>query len=309
MGCIPTLFREIVERNNIEPAKVRFFSPLRYPGGKNKLARFISLVCKQNGINGHYVEPYAGGAAVALHLLLDGYVSKITINDIDRPIFAFWYSVLHRTENLIKLINTKPVTVKTWKKCKEVQEHIEDSTLLQLGFSTFFLNRTNRSGILDAGPIGSLHQKGEYKIDCRYNKKELISRIRRIAKYKSSIHLEHLDALELVRKIQSQSQSTNTIFYFDPPYYLKGESLYFTAYRHEDHLEVSREIAKMKNFKWLVSYDDTKPISRMYSKFRFKKYSLPHSAYKPRVGKEVLFFSHNLVLPRIANPVALATAR
>ncbi len=63
---------------------MKFYSPLRYPGGKNKLAKFIASICVQNNINGHYVEPYAGGASVALHLLINGYVKEITINDFDK---------------------------------------------------------------------------------------------------------------------------------------------------------------------------------------------------------------------------------
>jgi DNA adenine methylase len=282
---------------------MKFYSPLRYPGGKNKLAKFVGLICEKNKINGHYVEPYAGGASVALFLLINGYVKRITINDIDRPIYAFWYSVLHRTDKFIQLIEKKPVNIKTWRECKKIQNSRKPS-LLELGFSTFFLNRTNRSGILDAGPIGNLDQRGKYKIDCRYNKNELIDRVKEITIHKRRIDLEHLDAIDLIRKIKKQSRSTNTIFYFDPPYYFKGESLYFSHYKHKDHEKVCEEISKIKNYKWVVSYDYARKINKMYSKFRSKQYSLPHSAYKSRVGKEVLFFSDNLILPRVVSPVA-----
>ena len=76
----------------------KFYSPLRYPGGKNKLSAFIAKICIDNNINGHYVEPYSGGASVALFLLLEGFVNKITINDKDRAIYAFWYCVLNKTK-------------------------------------------------------------------------------------------------------------------------------------------------------------------------------------------------------------------
>ena len=81
-----------------------FYSPLRYPGGKNKLSKFISKICIDNNINGHYVEPYAGGASVALHLLIENRIKKITINDYDRSIYAFWHSVLWDTNKLCGLI-------------------------------------------------------------------------------------------------------------------------------------------------------------------------------------------------------------
>ena len=147
-----------------------FYSPLRYPGGKNKLAKFIARICERNNINGHYIEPYAGGASVALYLLLEGCVSEITINDKDRAIYAFWYSVVHEPEELIKLIRTTRVNISTWKKQRAILKNKEREPLLRLGFATFFLNRTNVSGILNGGPIGNINQTGFYKLNCRFNK-------------------------------------------------------------------------------------------------------------------------------------------
>ncbi|MGB2580420.1 MAG: DNA adenine methylase, partial [Minisyncoccia bacterium] len=167
---------------------MKFYSPLRYPGGKNKLAKFVALVCEKNNISGHYVEPYAGGASVALHLLINGYVKEITINDFDRSIYAFWHSVLNNTEKFCKMIESADMTVRNWLEQKEVQKNKAKVGLLELGFSTFFLNRTNRSGVINGGVIGGLEQKGNFKIDCRFNKKELIERVRLIAGYKQNIH-------------------------------------------------------------------------------------------------------------------------
>ena len=150
------------------------YSPLRYPGGKNRLAPFIGKICFDNKITEHYVEPYSGGASVALFLLFEGFVEKITINDKDRSIYAFWYSVLNQSEELCNLIEETPITINEWKKQKEVQKNTDNVTLLELGFSTFFLNRTNRSGIIKAGVIGGYKQENIYKLDCRFNKEDLI---------------------------------------------------------------------------------------------------------------------------------------
>ena len=276
---------------------MKFYSPLRYPGGKNKLSKFIASICKNNEVNGHYVEPYAGGAAVALFLLLNGYISKITINDYDKAVYAFWHSVLYDTERLCKKIKKVEVTVENWRKQKKIQNNKDRETdLLKLGFSTFFLNRTNYSGIIDGGIIGGFAQKSTYKIDCRFNKEELIERIRFIAIHKKQICLENLDALVLVDKIKKDK---NTIFYFDPPYYLKGPSLYMNYYKHEDHENVSREIKKIKNARWLVSYDNIPEIRKMYSSCLKKEYAFFHTAYSAKIGKEVMFFSNNMVVPKI----------
>ncbi|MCF6344258.1 MAG: DNA adenine methylase [Devosiaceae bacterium] len=278
-----------------------FYSPLRYPGGKNKLAKFIAKVCVNNNINGHYIEPYAGGASVALHLLIEGKVKKTTINDFDRSIYAFWHSVLNDTNRLCRLIEKTEINIEHLKEMKEIQKYKSKARLLDLGFSTFFLNRTNISGIINAGVIGGMKQDGKYKMDCRFNKKTLIKRIRLIAKYKKQISLYNLDALELIKKIQKESNNKRTIFYFDPPYYLKGSSLYMNHYKDDQHKEVASAIKNIKNINWIVSYDNTPEIENIYnwvSKKLVKKYSFNHSAHKAKEGKEILFFSENLITPK-----------
>ena len=283
---------------------MKFYSPLRYPGGKNKLSKFVALVCEKNNINGHYVEPYAGGASVALYLLVNGYVKNITINDFDRSLYAFWHSVLNDTSKFCKMINDAELTIENWLKQREVQKNKETADLLSLGFSTFFLNRTNRSGIINGGVIGGLQQNGNYKIDCRFNKEELIDRIKYIAIHKKNIALYNLDALDLIQAIEKKTKSKNVIFYFDPPYFLKGQSLYMNAYEPNDHLKVSQRIKKIKNARWIVSYDNVPEIQALYkdATVRRKNYSFVHTAYEPREGKEVLFFSKGLVFPSTKQP-------
>lgn len=281
--------------------KSRFYSPLRYPGGKNKLSRFISTICEQNEINGHYVEPYAGGAAVALHLLLTNKVKHITINDFDVAIFAFWHSVLYETEKLCALIRERPINLSTWEECHKILANKHGNVnLLELGYSTLFLNRTNYSGVLNAGVIGGKEQNGKYKIDCRFNKAEIIKKIRAIAARRSDITLENLDALELINKVR---KNKNTLFYFDPPYYLKGPSLYLNYYKHDDHQEVSRAIQKIKRARWIVSYDDTPPILELYEGLPTIRYSFSHTVNKAREGLESIFIDPNLKIDLTKHPI------
>ena len=277
---------------------MKFYSPLRYPGGKNKLAKFIALICEKNNINGHYVEPYAGGASVALYLLINSYVKEITINDLDRGIYAFWFSVLNNTERFCKKIKNTEITVGNWEKFKKIHANVRTAELFDLGFATFFLNRTNRSGVIGGGVIGGKEQKGKDKIDCRFNKEDLINKIKLIASHKKNIHLYNLDTLELIEKIQKENKNPNVIFYFDPPYYLKGPSLYMNYYNRNDHEEISRKIQEIKNMRWIVSYDNVPEIRRLYKNFKRKEYTLTYTAYQIREGKEILFFSDKLVIPR-----------
>ncbi len=274
-----------------------FYSPLRYPGGKNRLSKFIAKICIENEITGHYIEPYAGGASVALFLLFEGIIKKITINDKDRSIYAFWYSVLNYPNELSKLVENTNVCIGNWKKQREVQKNKNKSNLLKLGFSTLFLNRTNFSGIMSGGVIGGLEQKGKFKMDCRFNKKELVSRIFRISEKSKDIRLYNKDALKLVSEIKRGNNSENTFFYFDPPYYVKGSSLYMHYYKEKDHKLVSSKIRNIKESYWIVSYDNVPEIERLYYGFRKKEYSFNHTAHKSKKGNEILFFSDKLNIP------------
>jgi len=276
-----------------------FYSPLRYPGGKNKLSAFIAKICIENNINGHYVEPYSGGASVALFLLMEGFVNKITINDRDRSIYAFWHSVLNNTQQLCEKIINAELTIEEWKKQRAIQTNKKKVSLLDLGFSTFYLNRTNRSGIINAGVMGGVEQNGNYLMDCRFNKTDLVQRIENIGSHKKNIRLYKKDAVKLIDKIQQEAENDNVIFYFDPPYYLKASTLYMNHYEDKNHKNVSEKIKSIQNIKWIVSYDNVPEIQKLYSDCPKKEFSFKHTAYEIREGKEVMFFSQNLERPKI----------
>lgn len=280
------------------PSRLIHYTPLRYPGGKAKLAGFTKRVIEDNGLHdGTYVEPYAGGAAIALELLFHEYVSEIYINDISRPIYAFWKSTLDHTEELLRSIHDTPLTVQAWDKQKRVLTHQADQDDLSLGFSVFFLNRTNRSGILNGGIIGGRDQTGPWKIDARYNKRELSFRIESIAKLRRRIHLSQMDALTFLCSNKSK-WSDSTLIYLDPPYYRKGKDLYLDYYSHGDHEEVASTITKkIRRQKWMVSYDDAKPIRHLYSSYRHLAYKIGYSAREARAGREVMFFCDHLQIP------------
>lgn len=283
---------KIIRKNIME-----FLSPLRYPGGKAKVADFVQCLIKENALlDGTYVEPYVGGGSVALSLLFNEYVKDIYINDKDISIYAFWYCVLHDSDSLCKLIKDTPINVEMWYKLKEIQLNKENVDLLDLGFSTFFLNRTNRSGILKAGVIGGYNQTGNYKIDARFNKDDLIKRIQRIADYADRIHLYKEDAVILVQRLNNEL-SHNVIFYLDPPYYVKGKGLYMCYYNDDDHQTLANVINGIQNHNWIISYDDVNFIADLYSKYRQKNFELNYSASNSGKGKEIMIFSDNLVIP------------
>lgn len=290
--------------SDAEPRRLVHFTPLRYPGGKAKLAEYIKEIIRANKLyDGEYVEPYAGGAAVALELLLQEYVTKVHINDLSRPVHSFWKSVLNDTDDLCRLIKNTRLSVRSWDKQKKIFANPKDYSSLQLGFATFFLNRTNRSGILNGGIIGGRDQTGPWKIDARYNADELIFRIESIAKMRSKIKLTRSDALTLLRNGLSKWPK-KTLIYLDPPYFEQGRELYYDYYNHDDHADLANFIsAKMQNKFWIVSYDNVAPIKKLYSDFRSVVYNVGYTARETRVGKEVMFFSSKLATPDLIGPV------
>ncbi len=274
------------------------YSPLRYPGGKAKVAPFLKSYVEHNNLRGGvYVEPYVGGGAVALSLLLDGFVREIHINDKDRSIYAFWYSVLNQNTELCHLIERTPVNMEVWYVQREVQRRKHDADLLELGFSTFFLNRTNRSGILSGGVIGGLNQAGTYKIDARYNKQDLIARIKAIGNVADKIHLYNSDAIELLSELSTTLTPNDTLLYLDPPYFVKGQGLYLNHYSKSDHSIIAHYIANLNTFHWLISYDKVPFIEELYKDYRKVSFELIYSARNSGNGQEIMIFSPASEMP------------
>lgn len=266
-----------------------FVTPLRYPGGKARLGDWLAGLIKHNGIEGGtYVEPYAGGAGAAVFLLLNGHVRDIVINDADPVVYAFWWALKNQMEDLVHLIETVPVNMETWHRMKEVMAAGDRSNLLELGFATFFLSRTNRSGILSGGVIGGQNQNGKYKIDARYNKKGLVQRVKAFAAYKERIQVYNMDAMKL---ISENDYGVRSLIYLDPPYYNKGSQLYRNYYMPEDHAAISEVVGGVKT-PWLVTYDACDEIAKLYSGMNGVEFSFHYSTHSARPkSTELMFFS------------------
>ncbi|MYA63083.1 MAG: DNA adenine methylase [Gemmatimonadetes bacterium] len=267
------------------------YSPLRYPGGKAKLASFVASVMRRNGhLHPEYVEPYAGGAGTALQLLFEEYADRIVINDADPRVHAFWWSVTKRTSPFIDAIRATSVTVDEWHRQREVYDKCDLRARFRLGFATFFLNRTTRSGIIhNGGPIGGYDQRGRYKIDARYNSEELIRRISRIGTYSDRIGTSADDGLALLENLAAnRERATDAFVYLDPPYYVKGRQLYMNHFTPRQHEELAAFLQAGPAFSWILTYDKAPAIQRMYAGLHQLKLSLSYSASQRRRGSELL---------------------
>lgn len=277
-------------------------SPLRYPGGKSSLSGLLATFIELNNLqDGIYIEPYAGGAGAGLNLLFSEYVSELILNDADRNIYLFWRSILFDTERFVRLLKDTPISIDEWKKHRQILKNSEVYSELEIAFSTFYLNRCNRSGILYAGPIGGQLQSGKWLIDARFNKVELTRRIEKIALFASRVSIHNLDAIDLIKQqvLPLAVLNNRLLVYLDPPYYSKGSQLYLNYYVPEDHVTLANFINNQLGFRWIVSYDDVPQIRQLYSEREIITYSPRYSAHSAKIGKEVIIYCPNCLPPKL----------
>lgn len=271
-------------------------SPLRYPGGKAIMTNFfIDLFAENRLTNIVYVEPYAGGAGAAINLLLRKHVDRIIINDANSGIYSFWYALLNESARFIQTINDIPVTLDEWHHQKEILKSTK-SPSFELGVATFFLSRTNRSGVISGGAIGGTttekQNSAKYKIDCRFNKPDLLARLNAIVNQKERITICNQDALHFLKNLNE-----DVFVYLDPPYYIKGKYLYMNHYTDKSHKELADLLQHDANFKWVLSYDDTPQIRSMYEKLELFRFPLTYTVKERQVGYELLTHSESLKIP------------
>lgn len=278
-----------------------FESPLRYPGGKGRLTQHVIDLIEMNDLVGApYVEPYAGGAGIAIALLYLEYSDHIHLNDLNPSVYSFWRSLVDHPEELLKLVRDTPLSVDEWRRQRAIQFSSVPVGGLELGFSTFFLNRTNRSGIIGAGVIGGVKQSGAWRLDARYNVADLSKRIEKIASYASRISLYNLDAADLIANVLP-TLPERALVYLDPPYYVKGSKLYQNSYKHDDHEEIAQLVGGIRQ-RWIVSYDNVEPIRLFYAAHRQQTFGLRYSAQRRYEGVEVMVYGDDVKIPGEVRP-------
>ena len=271
------------------------FSPLRYPGGKSQLYDYVKRIIDYNDLLGEtYVEPFAGGAGLAMKLLLNNDVKRIIINDYDFAIYSIWYCILNYTDDFCDRIQQIDISIEEHDRQRTIYNS-GTTNIFDMGIAAFYLNRTNRSGVIKGGVIGGREQSGLYKIDARFNKDALIKKIRAIAKEKGRIVLYNLDAMDFLSN-GVLDHYYKTFVNFDPPYVMKGSQLYKNAFSEQDHKDLYKLISKCKR-KWIVTYDICPLIRELYKNHRGAEIDINYSASNSGIAREYIFFSNNLFLP------------
>lgn len=272
-------------------------SPLRYPGSKQKFCNILNTILQYNNLKPDlFIEPFAGGASVSLFLLQNNCVKNIGLIEKDPLVASFWHTVFFDSEWLIKEILKLEISLEKWQFFKNYKPRTTRNKALKC----LFLNRTNFSGILKAGPIGGKKQTSPYKIDCRFNKKAITTKIKILSGYKDRVlFIDEGDYRDCLAK-RGKYITSNTFFYFDPPYVNKAKDLYNFYFQNEDHLHL-KQLIKTLNSNWLLSYDYEPPISDLYKDFSnngFFNIRYTTSSNKERILKKE-FIASNLNLTTI----------
>jgi len=241
-------------------------SPLRYPGGKAKLTQYFKALIRNNNLlDCTYVEPFAGGCGVGLSLLFHGYVNHVVINDLSTPIYAFWRAVVEEPERFQEQILNVPLSTEEWTNQRRIFQSAKASTSFEVGFATFYLNRTNHSGVLNAGMIGGHSQSSAYGLDARFNRAELAARVKRISRNSRNITIKNHDAAEILCNIHDITETSCPLVYIDPPYFKKGRDLYYDFYQPRDHEHLRNAVRRLgSEVRWVVSYDNEPEINSLY---------------------------------------------
>lgn len=277
----------------------RTYSPLRYPGGKTQLSGFVQQILKLNRLSDIvYAEPFAGGFGAGLELLFKDTVKSVIINDYDIAIYSIWYAILNETERFIRDINNIKINIHEWEKQKDKYHELSEKKeySYELALATYFLNRTNRSGIITGGPIGGKHQNGKYLLDCRFNKDNLSNKIKKISKYRDRIELYNLEANEFIDKIILEYRPEEIFLFFDPPYYEQGKNLYTNFFEHENHVNLKKKIESLNEYFWILTYDWKKEILDIYEGYDRYLYNINYYAANVKKAKEILIHSDRVLI-------------
>lgn len=273
-----------------------YYSPLRYPGGKGKLAPFMELLIDKLDLRGGtYIEPFAGGAGIALDLLFNEVVGHIVINDYDKAIASFWKAVLKENQRFVDAIYNIPLNIEEWNRQRDILKS-SNKYSFEYGFAAFYLNRTNRSGIINGGPIGGKQQAGDWKLDVRFNREDLAERVIAIGQRKGDISIYNKDVHSLIVNYVP-TYGKKTLIYFDPPYFEKGKQLYMNYFSFQDHERIEKLIREHVECNWLITYDNAPEIMRIYDGYDIRQYDLNYSVAKKRIASELMIFPNDSFCP------------
>lgn len=232
-------------------------SPLRWPGGKSRLAGDILQMCDTDHML-NFIEPFAGGGSVGLSLLMSGNIKELYLNDKDYGIYSLFQVIKTDPFPLLELIDNFVPSKEEYRKAQTiVNRKYVGCDLLAAAWNLLITNRLSFSGIVKANCMSDPA--------ARWTPKTLRKRILDIHSYSSHIHLSNQDACEFIEEMYWMPHAT---LFIDPPYYEKGKQLYSDYYTEEEHEKLAFLLENLyKGFPGtdiILTYDDNPYIRNLY---------------------------------------------
>jgi len=279
-------------------------TPLRYPGGKTWLLPYVMEYLRFHNIQlGTIIEPFAGSASISIGLLKRGLADKAYLSESDPLLVAFWRTVFNNNSEFLEAVRSLEISMETWYDFRKYLAR--DASLkyreIELALAFLFYNRTNYSGIIKAGPIGGRRQLSENKLQCRFNVTGIIRKIQALSDLGDKVKIELYDGIEFLRKIGRMYEDDPIFIYVDPPYYKAGKVLYRDYFTDKQHEELADVLDNITEYPWLVSYDDSEFIRKLYSKSHLQYVYTDYQAGNLKRGMKELLLSNFRIPPEVAN--------
>lgn len=254
-------------------------SPLRYPGGKSRLAPFIGELILNENIK-EFREPMVGGGSVFLyiHTLLPDI--KYSIGDIDPDVANFWLTLRDQSNDLIGFISTNKnnlIDVKTIKEFKWKEDVVSQAAKF------YIYNRTSFSGLTYQGGLS------EDAIKERFTAKS-ISQLRQVSEVIQNIDIRCED---YCRSLMGEGKGV--LLYLDPPYFNNPKSNLYKTHKDFDHNTLAIELRICKH-KWILSYDNAEKIVNLYKQYNILPVKVQYGmdnigGRKSKLAQEILIMN------------------
>lgn len=287
----------------------RYASPLRYPGGKARMApwltdTFESLLWPLDVEI--WLEPFGGGAGAALTALMSDRVPEAWIVEANPALAAFWQTTMQEGEALARRIERAVPTLTLFEDSKQlVSAALAGETIdpFALGYAAFIVNRCSRSGMIipNVGPIGGKAQSGKYTLNSRFNAGALAQRIRTVYALDSRLRVFAGDGISRLETLPGSGIEDEVFCFVDPPYIGVGNDLYAIGMDDGLHRRLAHALNKLES-PWLLTYDAHTQVQELYPERQIVEFQIPHTAGSSRIGREYLVLGPGMIPPR-SNPL------
>ena len=250
----------------VNVASVPQRSPLRYPGGKTWLIphirRWLAGIEPRPPL---LVEPFTGGGIVSLTAVMEGFVDRCLMVELDRDVAAFWHAALRRGPELCERVERFQPT----RASVDALSQRVPATVLEHGFRTLVLNRTRRGGILAPGASLSRHGEDGKGVASRWYPETLVRRLAAIAGHAPRIGFCEADGMAMLQMLLGRLGG-DCVLFVDPPYTAGGKRAGRRLYSHNeiDHARLFELLAAGRP-DFLMTYDRTPEIEALVRKHRF----------------------------------------